>query len=145
MAHIGNNQDPRGNERHPAYVGDIEKQKTKEKDPGKNLDELGRDIDVDAQTPKKAKEDVAKMLVDAKDSKLPKKDELLDQGFEALELSTFSNFEDFITEDGDLQGGASTSFTSKYLENFGKDPNYDVAIGEYDDGDYAVYLKKKNS
>ncbi|MFC1599882.1 hypothetical protein ACFL3T_02535 [Patescibacteria group bacterium] len=143
MAHTGGTPDPRGNVRQPEYTGDIENKKL---NTGKALDEVGKTVDVEGQTPRESKNKIAEFLVEAKDKKLKSEAALKKKGFEPLELAAFSNFDDLVTEDGNLQGGAASSFTAQYVKNFGiDDPNYEVEVGEYGDGDYTVYLKKKNS
>ena len=138
MTHVNNNQDPRGNERHPAFTEDIEKQKNITGD----LDKLGKGINVEAQTSEDVKDKIAQVVVEAKDN--PKKQEDLEaQGFEVLPLAVFSDFPDLVNKDGKLI--ETSSFAAQYIKNFGiDDPNYEVAIGEYGD-DYTVYLKKNNS
>jgi hypothetical protein len=137
MAHVNNNRDPRGNERLNTYTGDIEKQKNA----GQEIDKLGRFVDVDSQTPKDVKKEIAKFI--EKSKKKPKKQKELDKDFEALPLAAFSDFNDLVDEKGNLL--EASSFAAQYVKNFGiDDPNYEVEIGEYEDG-YTVYLKKKNA
>lgn len=100
----------------------------------------GKDINVEGQTSKKAKDKIAEFLVKAQDSPKKTQKELEAKGYEALPSAAFSNYEDVTTKDGKLQGGAASTFTAQYIKNFDDDPNYDVAIGEYGDG-YTVYLK----
>lgn len=136
MAHVNNYADPRGNERLKTYTGDIEKQKNTNKKLGKLLSKT----DVEQQTPKDAKKAVAEFLQKAK--KKPKKQKELKK-FEALPLAAFSDFDDVLDKKGNLI--EASSFAAQYIKNFGlDDPNYEVEIGEYEDG-YTVYMKKKNS
>lgn len=139
MAHVNNFADPRGNERLKTYAGDIEKKKNI----GKELNKLGGDVDVEKQTPKDVKKEIAKVLEAAK-KKPQKQAELEELEFEVLPLSVFSDFDDLIDKKGNLI--EASSFTAQYIKNFGlDDPNYEIAIGEYGDGDKAVYLKKKTN
>lgn len=110
---------------------------------GQKLEELGKSLDVNKQTPEKTKEQVFNLLKNAK-KKCPTADELKALGYKPIEFSKFQNFDQMMDSAQITEQGTNT-LAFNYMRNFLAE-GLDFEIGEYknDKGEegYAIWTHR---